>query len=385
MSLNLAVYASPLRAISMPTGVGQHIAQMVEHLAKIDMVEPKLLATRRDYAVVKPYLSETLAGLPVSYLPRAERLCRTMLLSTNWVSVERWCGEVDWVYSPKEQPVKTRNARLAVTVHDVLAFEEGIEVLAGRISRRSRMRWKLIMDRVLQRADLIATVSEFTKRRLIELFDLSDSGRIVVVGNGIADCYFQGRKGDDLEMLDAFGLKPDGFLITVGSLTYRKGGDLLLDLAKRMYDEKEGLRIVVTGRRHDADLMARYEVMKKEAPSLPLDLVGYVSNDEQAVLLRNALALVFPSRYEGFGIPILEAMAAGTPVVCSGEAAIPEVAGEAAIHVSGFTVDEWEPVLGGLSNGSSAREDMVSLGCARAREFTWGRCARRLVDAMGQA
>jgi glycosyltransferase involved in cell wall biosynthesis len=385
MTLNLAVYSSPLRAISKPTGVGQHIVQMVEHLADRDGVSPSLLATRDDYRQVYPYLSKRLAGLPVNYLPRAERLVRAFLLSTNLVSIERWSGNVDWIYCPKEQPVATKRARLAVTVHDVLAFEPAISGMERRISFRSRARWRLIMKRILKRADLIATVSEFTRQRLIELCGIRDEKRLVVVGNGVASCYFQSRQSDDVQILEQFGIQPDSYLMSIGSLTFRKGGDLLLDLAQQLRKRKLPWRILVTGQRHDADLLRRYQALKADIPDLPLELPGYVSNDEQAVLLRNALTMVFPSRYEGFGIPVLEAMAAGTPVICSQSAALPEVAGEAAMYCESNHPEEWLDRLLTMANGSGVREQFIDSGLSRAREFTWGRCVSRLVNAMQQS
>ena len=95
------------------------------------------------------------------------------------------------------------------------------------------LRWRLLMHRILQRADLIATVSEFTRRRLIELFTVQNEERLIVVGNGVAACYFAPRQPTDNDTLIRFGLEREEYLITVGSLTFRKGGDLLLDLAQK--------------------------------------------------------------------------------------------------------------------------------------------------------
>jgi alpha-1,3-rhamnosyl/mannosyltransferase len=234
------------------------------------------------------------------------------------------------------------------------------------------------MQRILERADLILTVSEFTRRRLLELFTMRNEERLIVVGYGVADCYFSPRQPSDADILSRFELERERYLITVGSLTFRKGGDLLLDLAARL-----PWRLVVTGRRHDPALLERYKTLRQSMPEFPLDLLGYVSDEEQAILVRNALAMVFPSRYEGFGIPVLEAMAAGTPVICSRAGALPEVTGNAAVFVETTDrVDEWVEVVRNVADNSQLRRTLAEHGRCRAQKFTWQDSGSRLLRAM---
>jgi alpha-1,3-rhamnosyl/mannosyltransferase len=184
--------------------------------------------------------------------------------------------------------------------------------------------------------------------------------------------------------LGRYGLASDGYLITVGSLTFRKGGDVLLELARKLTSRQLPWRMVVTGRRHDAELVARYRKLKDDFPQLPLELTGYVPDAEQAVLVRNAFSLLFPSRYEGFGIPVLEAMAAGTPVVCRPAAALPEIAGDAAAFVDSDEPEAWLREVDKLAGDSPIRQRLVEAGRRRAADFTWDRCAARLVAAMSE-
>jgi alpha-1,3-rhamnosyl/mannosyltransferase len=350
---------------------------MIEFLAGAEGISPLLLASRADYEEVRPHLSERTAQIPVHYLPNSERLVRAALISTKLVNVERWSGAVDWVYAPKEQPVATR-ARLAVTIHDILAFEPHLAGFPGSWKPITLLRWRLLIDRILQRADLIATASEFTRRRLIELFTVKNEERLIVIGNGVSACYFEPRQPADNDTLIRFGLETEGYLITVGSLTFRKGGDLLLDLAERL-----PWRLVVTGRRHDPALLERYKTLRQSMPGFPLDLLGYVSDEEQAILVRNALAMVFPSRYEGFGIPVLEAMASGTPVICSRAGALPEVAGNAALFVeTSDRVEEWLEVVREVAENSQLRHGLIKDGRQRARQYSWEESGSRLLRAM---
>jgi glycosyltransferase involved in cell wall biosynthesis len=350
-------------------------------LAVADGVEASLLAGRDDYARARPHLPAALADLPVAYLPDAGRMTRALLLVTDWLPVERWSEAVDWVYCPKEQPLATRDARLAATVHDVLPLEPGVPGMPADASPWKRARWRLLLQRLLKRADLIATVSEFTQRRLVDLLGV-DERRIVVVGNGVAPGYFRETSDNDALVLERFRQKREQYVMVVGSLTYRKGGDIVLSAARELQRSNSPLRIAVTGRRHDAALVAQLADMKRDCPELPIDLLGYVSQLEQAALLSNCAALLFPSRYEGFGIPALEAMAAGAPVICSRRAALPEVVGDAAIPLEGESTAEVLEAVRHASDSTNGRADLIAAGRRRAAEFTWDRCAGRLLSAM---
>lgn len=379
--MRVAIYASPWRKIEKPTGVGVHIARMSSEVALAEGVTATLLANRADYEQAKSFLPSPLAGARVDYLPGGERLTRALMIGTKLLPVERWCDDAEWVYCPKEQPVATRRARLAVTVHDVLGLEEPIPGLSS-VPRASRMRWRLLMRRVLERADLIATVSDFTRRRLIELLGLEDDERVVVVGNGVNEAYFREAVGADGEVLEKYGVASRPYVCLVGSLTYRKGGDLVLDLARQIQQAGLPHRIVVSGRRHDAELLERYRAMKADFGDLPLDLPGYVSDEEQASLLSHASAMLFPSRYEGFGIPVLEAMAAGTPVICSRTGALPEVGGDAAVYLEDESVGGMLAALRHVEDASNGRVELIEAGRKRAAEFRWAACAERLLGAM---
>ncbi len=379
--MKVAVYSSPWSALITPTGVSQHVAHMSCELAAAEGVEASLLAGRDDYARARPHLPAALADLPVAHVPDAGRMTRAILLATDWLPVERWSGAVDWVYCPKEQPIATRDARLAATVHDVLPLEPGVSGMPADASRWKRARWQLLLQRLLKRADLIATVSEFTRNRLLDLLGV-DEQRVVVVGNGVAPGYLSEASDDDAPVLERFHVKREQYLMAVGSLTYRKGGDIVLAVARELQRSDSPFRIAVTGRRHDAALAAQLSDMKRDCPDLPIDLLGYVSQPEQAVLLSNCAALLFPSRYEGFGIPALEAMAAGAPVICSRRAALPEVVGDAAIPLQDESTAEVLEAVRHASDSTNGRADLIAAGRRRAAEFTWDRCAARLLSAM---
>ena len=380
-SLRIAVYASPISAsFGKPTGVGRHIASMLGELATAQGVAPVVLANGEDYRRASAGMSPAVRSMPTRFLPGPERLWRSLLIGTRLVSVDRWSGDVDWVYAPKEQPVATRRARLAVTIHDLVALEPHRNGM-GRASATVRLRWRLLVKRILQRADLIATVSDFTRRRLIEMFGVPDDGRIVVVGNGVSPVFFRSAAEEDEAILSRYGVSSTPYLVAAGSLTARKNGLTILRIAQQLR-EQGPWTVLVTGRRHDASLVARLRDAFGEGADAPVKLIGYVPDEDLSVLLSHARGLLFLSHYEGFGLPAVEAMAAGAPVICSESAALPEIVGDAGILVGADADEQIIGAVNRLTDSESDRQHFIHRGRQRARQFTWPQCAARLIDGM---
>jgi glycosyltransferase involved in cell wall biosynthesis len=157
------------------------------------------------------------------------------------------------------------------------------------------------------------------------------------------------------------GDAPDSYLLFVSAIESRKDPLAAADAARAL-----GRRLVVVGPRKD-------EGLARELERRGAELRGYVEREELVHLYRGAACLVFPSRYEGFGLPVLEAMASGTPVVSAPDAAVREVAGDAAVYADGDLAAAVERALGD-------RDRLAAAGVKRARAFTWEETARRTAD-----
>jgi glycosyltransferase involved in cell wall biosynthesis len=244
-----------------------------------------------------------------------------------------------------------------VTIHD-LSFERDPTLMA----RRDRFFFRTMVPRSARRADRVLTVSERTKHDLVELYGL-DEAKVVVTPNGV-DARFRPngeRNGRD------------PYLLFVGALQPRKDPVTAIE-ALALVDS--GLRLVLVGPDKGAGRQAREAVARLRLTSR-VEFAGHVQMDELAMLYRDAEVLVFPSRYEGFGLPVVEAMASGTPVVATAAGAVPEVAGDAAI-----LVDPGDPVAlaGGIERALADRERLVRAGLERAKRYTWAETARRTLD-----
>lgn len=231
-----------------------------------------------------------------------------------------------------------------VTVHD-LSFEHDATAM-GAIDRRV---FKTFVPRAVRRAARVLTVSERTKADLVRLYGVRPE-KIVVTPNGV-DPSFAPSPGDG----------PGGYLLYVGAIQARKDPLAAADAARAV-----GLPLVVVGPEKDPGLAA-------ELRARGADLRGYVDGPQLVDLYRRADALVFPSRFEGFGLPVLEAMASGTPVAAADDPAVREVAGDAAVYsAAGGLADAVRTAL-------AERGRLVAAGLERAKLFSWHETARRTV------
>ena len=245
-----------------------------------------------------------------------------------------------------------------VTVHD-LSFERDPSLM----DLRDRLIFRAVVPRSARRAARVLAVSERTKRDLIELYGLPDE-KIAVTPNGV-DPEFSPN-----------GPSPDGepYALFVGTLQPRKDPQAAIDALALLGDGD--LRLVLVGPDKGGRAEAE-QAAERNGLASRVEFRGHVAREELAALYRGAACLVFPSRYEGFGLPVLEAMASGTPVVATAAGALPEVAGDAAI-----LVEERNPVAlaGGIERALADRERLVAAGLARAKRFTWAETARRTLE-----
>ena len=245
-----------------------------------------------------------------------------------------------------------------VTVHDI-SFEHDPTAM----NRRDRFLFRTTVPRAVRKAARVLTVSERTKQDLVERYGVQES-KIVVTPNGVDP----GFTPD--------GPRPNGppYALFVGALQPRKDPVAAVEALALVGDEE--LRLVFVGPDKGGAEDTR-RAIERRGLGARVSFRGYVPPDELAALYRGAACLVFPSRYEGFGLPVLEAMASGTPVVASTAGALPEVAGDAAILVE----ERSAPALAaGIERALADSARLVAAGLARASRYSWAETARRTLE-----
>jgi alpha-1,3-rhamnosyl/mannosyltransferase len=238
----------------------------------------------------------------------------------------------------------------------------------------------VLLAAALRRATRVLTPSTESRRRLLAALDL-DPERVDVTPYGVDERFSPGDHSPAI--LEDLGV-PQPYLLTVGTLQPRKNLEAALRAFEQLADAGAEHHLVVAGARgwgEDA-LIARFEGARWHSR---VHVVGRVADDALVTLYRGADCFVFPSRGEGFGLPPLEAMACGTPVVASRASSIPEVVGDAGVLVDPDDVAEIAGALERVVGSPSVRAELVRRGRERALGFTWARCAELTVRAYRRA
>jgi alpha-1,3-rhamnosyl/mannosyltransferase len=261
---------------------------------------------------------------------------------------------------------------IVLTVHD-LQYET-FPQYTNRL-KLAYLRWA--MPRSARRATVIAVPTEYVRGTVIDRFG-ADDDRVVVVPHGV-EPDLGARARSEAAIRESFGLG-DGPVVVLPAITHpHKGHEFLLDLMSGPWADPD-LRVVFIGGAGAADDAIRQRVASDRLGERVV-LAGRVSDADRDGLVRLADALVFPSQYEGFGAPVVEAMALGTPVVCSDQPALAEVVADAGL-VRPLTLDAWSSALDDVGE---RRELLVAAGRARARAFTEEVSGRALAEAYRRA
>ncbi len=256
----------------------------------------------------------------------------------------------------------------AITVHDIL-FESNPEYFEKSFVLRSR----LLVPSSIRRSAAVFTVSEFSQNQICKAYSVSRE-TVHAIPNGVdTSRFFPGETG--LDLVQALGLQRQHYFLTVGRLEPRKNHSTILHAWAQLPHPRP--KLVMVGQRHFKyqEMLDLMSALKLEKDVLVLE---QVSDSQLPAIYRNAKGFVYASWAEGFGMPLLEAMASGIPVITPANSALSEVSSSAALHVDPSRPDDISAAIMKLNQQPEMERELINRGLLRVRDFTWERSAQKI-------
>jgi glycosyltransferase involved in cell wall biosynthesis len=360
--LRVAVDAVPL--IDTRTGVGRFVDEITSRLAR----RPDVRLTAYGWAPGgrEAMAAAVPAGVRIARLPMAGPQFRFLWRWVPFPPIEVVTGPVDVVHGPNFVVPPAWRAAELVTVHDltILRYPE--------LCTPDTLQFPPLLRRSLRRGAWVHTVSEHVAAEVVEILG-ADPARVVAIPNGVTPV----PEGDPAEGHRLAG--GDRYVLALGMVEPRKDLPRLVAAFDELAGDDPDLRLVIAGPRGwgAGPLDAAVTTARHRDRIVR---TGYVTEHDRAALLRGAAAYAYPSVYEGFGLPPVEAMTAGTPVVATAAGAIPEVVGDAAVLVAPRDAAALAEGLHRVLHDEALADELRRRGTARAARYSWDRTAERLAD-----
>jgi glycosyltransferase involved in cell wall biosynthesis len=353
-------------------GIGTYVRNLLRQIARQDHEnEYVLICSPQDCASVEA-LAENFRAIPDRSRPYSIREQITVPLDLRRERAELF-------HAPHYVLPPLVPCRSVVTIHDCihLRFPQYLPNRVAYVYARTFL-WA-----ATHQADRILTVSEASKRDILQYFNVPPE-RIEVIYNGIDERFWTPPADEAVERVRQRYQLNDPFILYTGNIKPHKNLVRLIEAFQQLrrsgFDQ---LKLLILG-----DEISRYATLRRAVHRHKLHkhvrFHGFVPDDTLAIFYRLAAAFVFPSLYEGFGLPPLEAMASGTPVVTSNVSSLPEVVGDAALLIDPTDVDAIAGAIRMVLTDAALRDDLRERGWRRAREFSWERSVARIRAIYGE-
>lgn len=346
------------------TGIGVYLKHLLDEIQKIDN-------KNRYYLISNGPINCEINNPKWS---KIEGNFTTKLVSTLWLQLKAPLIvsklNIDLFWGPRHQlPVfLSSSMKTVLTVHDIVhrLYPETM-ALPNLLTERLLMRWSLL------RSDFILTDSQSTASGIKKFYRV-DSNKIDTIHPGVP--FFPGNSTVNADLNDLF---PSKYFLFVGTLDPRKNFERVFRAFEMIRPEKHGVHLLIVGAEGWKN-RAFHKRIKTHSLKGYIHLTGYVPRDKLGSLYKKALCLLFPSLYEGFGFPILEAMSCGTPVITSNASSMPEVAGDAALLVDPYNVNALAEAMHDIMKSEDLRKRLMVKGSERIRLFSWEHCAEETMQ-----
>lgn len=366
MAYRLAL--SALQQRGYLTGTGRYLAELFRVLPSLSPSDDFLLYLKRDQTDLFPVGAPNARQAVLEDCPLSPS--RRVLWELRHFTRRLVEDRVDLYHGPANFLPLRKVCPYVLTLHDMVYFHN-----PQRTTRFRAKYWQWMIRSTARHADRLITVSEFSKTQVLKYLPI-DPDRIRVIHNGVDERYFEPSPAElRAEMRSALGLDSP-YILYIGRLDPDKNVTRIVEAFARLcQDGLKDCRLVVAGAREyrESEILRAVE---RHRLGDRVVFTGYVKEEHLLPLYQEASVFCYPSLNEGFGLPVLEAMACSVPVVTSNLSSLPEVAGDCGILVDPFSVDA---IARGIEEalGTERGRDLGRAGRHRARTFTWHACARR--------
>jgi len=356
------------------TGVSVYTKNLIENLLKIDHENQYLLfaSSLRRRKELHRYIAVLLKCYPnvsAKIFPFPPTLLSFIWNSLHVLPIENFIGNIDIFFSSDWTQPPAKRAKLITIVHDLVPWRYP-KTLTKKIiaTHYNRMKW------VKKEVDAIIADSQSTKNDLIKIVKIPKR-KIYIIYPGIDKKRFYLQSEEKINQIKRkYGLS--NYILAVSTQEPRKNFIRIIKAFKKL--KNKNLQLAIAGKYGWGE-----ETQKlKNSKTQKLKTLGYVPDEDLAPLYSGAQCFVYPSLYEGFGLPILEAMSCGCPVITSNTSSMPEVAGKAAILINPRKTIEITQAIDKIINSKKLAEKLSKKGIEQAKKFSWEKTARRVVSIM---
>jgi glycosyltransferase involved in cell wall biosynthesis len=358
--LRIAIDGRP--ALWPRTGIGTIVSNVLDRISNFDSTNQYFAYFNSDPAISSRSWDQ--------FEKRSGGPRQKLLWANTWLPGQLKQDDIDVfiTFLDKEIPLVPTRSQIVCMVHDLIPLKFPETVFRNLAHQ---LYYSALIRAAIRRADIILTNSDYSRREILSALGARES-KIRKITLGVDRATFYDRASTD-KVLKRNGLRAP-FVLALGSTEPRKNNVRVLEAVRRLRADYPDLSLAIAGNNW------RGKVFDSRLLDHSVRLLGHVSDADLPVLMQSAEMLVFPSLHEGFGLPVIEAMALGVPVVTSNAAALPEVAEDAALLVNPRDVDQISLAMRRILEDHNLADDLRRRGRARASNFRWETTCKELVS-----
>lgn len=366
--MKIAIQAADLDAKRID-GTRVYIHNLLKNFGKLVTADNFLIYHRKDFN------PELVPSYSANY--KIKKIPFSFYWTQGRFAVEIWKDRPDVLWMPMQALpfIRRKKMKTVVTIHD-LAFKYFPECFPQGDLRRLNF----FSDYAIRNSDKIIAVSKSTKKDILKFYPEIKAEKIKVIYHGFDETNFSEVRNfeKEKELFQRLGITKN-YILYVGAIQPRKNLKVLIKAFEKIKKENEDLQLVLAG--ENAWLCEDTLTAAKKSPFRnDIKITHQLNFEDIGDLMRGAKIFVFPSLYEGFGLPILEAFASRVPVITADNSSLKEVGGDGAFYFKAEDVDELAEKMKKILNSENLKNDLIQKGSEQLQNFSWIKCARETLE-----